>query len=117
MLAPRVTELAPSKTLPRLAAYRQQVQAALQQPVPILALTDNLDAKQQLAQDIAIHDPSFQEDLHDSSTARVRNEIFGVYPLRESDIISARWPVARRNVTGWRCTITPGISPLLPRST
>lgn len=90
VLAPRATLTDTATTLPRLTAYRKQVQAALQQPVPILTLTDGLDANQKTAQEVAIQDPRFQENLRDSSNgAALRNEIFGVYPLRESDIVSA----------------------------
>ena len=85
VIAPRETpDLA---KLPLLAAYFDRVQAALQQPVPILKLDEGLDDNQKQAQDIAVADPQFQGYSHDTNTqAPLRSEIFGVYPLRESDI-------------------------------
>ena len=84
-IAPRATpDLA---QLPLLAAYLQRVQAALSQPVPILTLTDGLDAAQTQAQQLAVNDSRFHDYLRDQKTqAPLRNEIFGVYPLRASDI-------------------------------
>ena len=62
------------------------MQNILQQPLPILLLI-GLDAPRAQAQEIAVPDPRFQGDLWDASThAPLRNEIFGVYPMRESDI-------------------------------
>ncbi|MBZ0302123.1 MAG: hypothetical protein K8J31_20400, partial [Anaerolineae bacterium] len=73
--------------LPLLAAYRQQVQQALQQPVPILTLKEGLNENQQQAQSIAVADLQFQQYTRDKETqAPLRSEIFGVYPLRDSDI-------------------------------
>lgn len=85
VLPPTVPDLA---HLPLLAAHIERVQAALQQPVPILTLETGLDEAQQQAQSIAIRDPRFQQYTRDTQTQRaLRNEIFGVYPLRDSDII------------------------------
>lgn len=72
---------------PLLAAHLEQVRLALQQEVPVLLLTAGLDANQAAAQTIALGDPRFLADVRDpvSGTA-LRNEIFGVYPLRASDI-------------------------------
>jgi hypothetical protein len=72
--------------LPLLAAHFERVEAALKQPVPILLL-ENLDEAQTQAQTIAVNDSRFQAYTHDPDTGEAfRNEIFGVYPLRESDI-------------------------------
>ena len=79
--------LAPHATLdlPALATRAAQVQDALRQDPPILLLS-GLDDVRRLAQDIAVHDPRFQQDLRvPPSNAPLRSEIFGVYPTRESD--------------------------------
>lgn len=90
LLMPRATGVDPGQKLPLLAAHEQQMRLALQQPIPILTLQTGLDDNQRKAQALAIQDPRFQADLHDPATgAPLRNEIFGVYPLRESDLISA----------------------------
>lgn len=74
--------------MPLLAAHLDRVESVLQQPIPILTLDTGLDAAQQQAQSIAIRDPRFQQYTRDAQTQEpLRNEIFGVYPLRESDII------------------------------
>ncbi len=85
LLAPRAT---PDLTqLPLLADHLARVEAVLEQDVPILPLTDGLDAEQQQAQDIAIADSRFQNYSRDPQTKTpFRNEIFGVYPMRASDI-------------------------------
>lgn len=71
--------------LPLLSAHLQRVQANLQQPIPILPLESGLDNKQELAQSIAIRDEKFQRYIRENGQA-LRNEIFGVYPIRPSDI-------------------------------
>jgi hypothetical protein len=68
----------------------QRVTAALAQPVPVVPLDAGLDDNQRIAQEVALADPDFQRDLRDpASGAAFRNEIFGVYPLRASDITTA----------------------------
>lgn len=89
--------LAPgSYELPALQARATQVQAELSQNIPILLLPD-LDQTRLLAEEIAIRDPRFQEDLRSPQGEPLRNEIFGVYPARESDLTEAtmRCAVAR----------------------
>ncbi|MBX3083118.1 MAG: hypothetical protein KF716_15915 [Anaerolineae bacterium] len=73
--------------LPLLSAYLQRVQAVLQQPIPIMTLTEGLDEAQAQAQKLAVNDQRFQGYLRDEQTqAALRNEIFGVYPMRASDV-------------------------------
>lgn len=86
---PRAT-LNPEKySLPALEAQATLVQQVLEKPIPIL-LIRGLDEPRALAQEIAALDPRFQGDLWDPSVGvPLRNEIFGVYPLRESDITEA----------------------------
>lgn len=88
-VVPRATLDPGEYSLPALKAQATLVQAALEQPIPILLMA-GLDAPRALAQDIAVRDVRFQGDLWDPATgAALRNEIFGVYPLRESDITEA----------------------------
>lgn len=66
------------------------VEAALQQPVPILLLEDALSPSQQAAQELALADERFIADSWDMlSGIPLRSEIFGVYPWRESDLTEA----------------------------
>ena len=88
-VVPRATINPQQYPLPALEAQATLVQNILQQPLPILLLI-GLDAPRAQAQEIAVTDPRFQGDLWDASThAPLRNEIFGVYPMRESDITDA----------------------------
>lgn len=51
---------------------------------------ENLDENQKTAQDLAINDPRFRATLRQPNAASAElNEIFGVYPLRESDFNGA----------------------------
>lgn len=66
--------------------YLQKVAQALQQTIPVILRTDSLDEKQKLAQEIAIHDAHFMENVFEKSSKKpMRNEIFGIYPARGSD--------------------------------
>lgn len=87
LLAPRAApDLA---NLPLLAAHLERVETALRGPVPIVRLREGLDDEQNLAQTLAIADPRFRQFSYDPQTRQpMRSEIFGVYPLRESDITS-----------------------------
>ena len=88
-VVPRATINPEQYPLPALQAQATLVQSVLQQPIPI-QLIAGLDAPRAQAQQIAALDPRFQADLWDTSTgAPLRNEIFGVYPMRESDITEA----------------------------
>lgn len=72
---------------PVIKARIEKIRNALKQTPPILAL-DGLDATQTAAQNLAIGDERFQRETRDAKTNEpLLNEIFGVYPLRESDFI------------------------------
>jgi hypothetical protein len=74
--------------LPHLSSYLERVQTALEQPIPILTLDAGLDEAQQQAQQIAVNDSRLQQYTRDRLTgAPLRSEIFGVYPLRDSDVV------------------------------
>lgn len=84
LLAPRSTP--DLNHLPLLAAHLERVDAALNQFRPILRL-EGLDEEQDIAQDIAIGDERVYRLTFDPITREpMRNEVFGVYPLRESDL-------------------------------
>ncbi|MCC6298624.1 MAG: hypothetical protein IT314_04960 [Anaerolineales bacterium] len=88
-VVPRATNNPAQYPLPALQAQATLVQSVLQQPIPI-QLIAGLDAPRAQAQQIAALDPRFQGDLWDASTrAPLRNEIFGVYPMRDSDVTDA----------------------------
>ncbi len=76
--------------LPAVATRAAQVQAALGNNPPVLILTDGVDDAQRAAEDLAVQDARFQKVYRDPTTNEAfRNEIFGVYPTRESDITPA----------------------------
>jgi hypothetical protein len=71
-----------------LQSHMQRVAQALKNNPPVLLL-DGLDAAQKKAQDTAVADPRFQLNMRDSANgAALRNEVFGVYPLLPSDVVS-----------------------------
>ncbi len=70
-----------------IKARIEKIQNALRQTPPILLL-EGLDETQTSAQNLAIKDVRFlRETLDANSKEPLLNEIFGVYPLRESDFI------------------------------
>lgn len=63
-----------------------EIKAALELPKPVLLCSDSLTTPQKTAQAIALNDSAFTKFLFDPySKQPYRNEIFGVYPARESD--------------------------------
>jgi hypothetical protein len=76
--------------IPALAARLAQIEAALEQEPPILLLDGDLDENRQRAQQLATKDARFLQYLYDFNTgAATRNEIFGVEPIRDSDLTTA----------------------------
>jgi hypothetical protein len=72
-----------------LTQYRQSVASALVATPPILQLTEKADAAQTQAQALALADPRFLAGLRDDArNAALRNEIMGVYALRDSDKVT-----------------------------
>lgn len=85
-LAQRTTLAALEDTLPLLATHLADVRLALAQPVPVLPLPA-IDAQQEQAQSLALSDARFVANLYDPQSGQaLRNEIFGIYPVRPSDI-------------------------------
>ncbi len=59
---------------------------AAKQPIPILVLADGLTEEQKIAQELAIRDERFRQYILDDRGRPLRNEIFQIYPARESDL-------------------------------
>ncbi len=79
------------KTLDFLLPKLEAIRAAMLLPNPILLCGDSLGAQQKLAQEIAIKDLAFIKYLRNEKTnAAYRNEIFGVFPARESDLAGTK---------------------------
>jgi hypothetical protein len=83
-LAPRISAVSPT---PAVSARRASIAAALAQAIPIKTLASKLDARQQEAQAIALEDPRVAGFARAQPGNRpLQVEVFGVYPLRESDL-------------------------------
>ncbi len=78
-------------TFPFVQERVNEIKTALTNPVPVLLCKDKLNQEQSLAQLIALNDPGFTSYLKDPvSKLPYRNEIFGVYPARQSDMVSVK---------------------------
>ncbi len=78
-------------TFPFVQDRVNEIKMALQQPRPVLLCKDSLDTNQSLAQLIALNDSAFTQFLTDPfSKLPYRNEIFGVYPARQSDMATVK---------------------------
>jgi hypothetical protein len=86
-----LTSLDSFVTFPFVAERVSDIKKALQQPLPVLLSKDSLDANQKLAQLIAVNDSVFTKFLKDPlSKLPYRNEVFGIYPARQSDMGAVR---------------------------
>jgi hypothetical protein len=80
----------PVSTLPEWQQYQERQAVAAQLPIPVLRLTEGMNEEQLLAQEVALQDARVQRDLRATDGgAPLRNEIFGVYPVRPDDITQA----------------------------
>jgi hypothetical protein len=78
-------------TFPFLEARVVEIKTALKNPRPVLLCKDSLNKEQSLAQLIALNDSAFTQFLIDPfSKQPYRNEIFGVYPARQSDMSTVK---------------------------
>lgn len=76
---------------PFLKDRYNKINEALQMPRPVLLCSDSLNEQQKMAQIIALNDTLFTQFLFDPfSKQPYRNEIFGVYPARQSDMSSVK---------------------------
>jgi hypothetical protein len=74
------------------------IKAALSTPSPILLLSDSIDSKQVFAQQIAIRDTTFTKFIKDGKTNQpYRNEIFNIFPARQSDMGAIKIPYQLQN--------------------
>ena len=100
-LTSRATPADVAAASPLLAQHLARVEAALKANPPVLLLKANMQPEQIEAQRIALADVRFQENLYDATThVPLRNEIFGVYPVRPGDLISTT--ESCRTVQCWR---------------
>lgn len=75
------------RTFPFVNERVEEFIAAMKQPIPVLLCKDSLSANQQLAQTIALKDTGFTKNTREINKGTpFRNEIFGIYPARESDM-------------------------------
>jgi hypothetical protein len=69
----------------------KEINEALKNPRPVLLCKDSLNQDQLLAQIIALNDSVFTQFLFDPvSKLPLRNEIFGIYPARQSDLTAIK---------------------------
>lgn len=77
----------------------KEITLALAQPIPVLLCGDSMNSQQQLAQLIALRNPDFTKHMLDPQTRQpFRNEIFGVYPARQSDLVTVKEPFTLSSV-------------------
>ncbi len=75
------------QTFPFVNERVNAIKQSLQNPLPVMLCQDSLNKDQQLAQLIALSDPAFtQYTRQEGSKLPFRNEVFGVYPARQSDV-------------------------------
>jgi len=71
----------------------KEITLALAQPIPVLLCRDSMNSQQQLAEMIALRNTDFTRHVLDPQTRQpFRNEIFGVYPARQSDLVTVKEP-------------------------
>ncbi len=87
-LAPRTAKTALVAELPLKKLRLAQIAAALKSPEPIIALRDKLDTNQTAAQSLALADDRVKNLARGQpGNQPLLVEVFGVYPLRASDVI------------------------------
>ncbi|OWY24592.1 hypothetical protein C7N43_20165 [Sphingobacteriales bacterium UPWRP_1] len=77
-------EAAPGDSL--IIKRKKLIDGALKQNKPVILLTDNVDEKQIFAQHIALQNNAFAQYMRSQNNEPFLNEIFGVYPARQSDL-------------------------------
>ena len=86
------------RTFPFTEKRVDEIKKSLQLPTPVLLCKDSLNSNQQLAQIIALNEPAFIQYAKDEAGTPYRNEIFGVYPARESDFSEENKPIDIKDV-------------------
>ncbi|QQS29852.1 MAG: hypothetical protein IPM47_02525 [Sphingobacteriales bacterium] len=69
------------------------IEQALQQKIPVLLLSEGISEKQLFAQHLAIRSETFIQHTRSQDNLPYLNEIFGIYPARQSDL-----PDGMRNI-------------------
>lgn len=70
-----------------ISAERDQIRNALQTPIPVIRCRDSLSTLQNKAQQLLFADSILLQTSREQGTNRPqRTEIFGIYPVRESDL-------------------------------
>ncbi len=93
---------------PLLKERVEKIRASLKQNPPVLTLTEDINNEQKTAQELALKDERFlRETLDEKTKEPLFNEIFGIYPLRESDMDGPAAACKNTNATAWRCTTSP----------
>jgi hypothetical protein len=85
-------------TFPFVQERVNKIKESLSMPKPVLLCSDTLTQQQSLAQIIAVNDSAFTQFLYNpSSKLPFRNEVFGIYPARESDMAGIKIAYALPN--------------------
>jgi hypothetical protein len=75
--------------IPSVQNYLELIEKTLKQPIPVIPLQRELTLEEKIVQDIAFSDDTFLKLTKDSTGKAYRNEVFGIYPARESDVLKA----------------------------
>jgi hypothetical protein len=87
------------RTFPFVNTRVDNIKKAITSSTPILLLTDSVNAQRQLAQSIAIKDTAFTKYILDEKTRQpLRNEVFNIFPARQSDMGSVKIAFVLANV-------------------
>ncbi len=81
-----------SPEIPEVEAYIGLIKRALKDEVPIVPLQRTLNAEEEKVQKHCFENPSFLQYARDSVGNAFRNEIFGIYAARESDLLPQNKP-------------------------
>lgn len=84
-------------TYPFINGRINAITETLKKTIPVLLCSDSLNNNQKLAEQVALKDSGFTRFLFDPATKKpFRNEIFGVYPARQSDMnnVNGRYNLA-----------------------
>ena len=79
------------KTFDFVSSHVDEIKTAMQNENPVLLCRDSLSAAQKAAEQIALKDATFMQNVRDAKTQLpYRNEIFNVVPARESDLAGTK---------------------------
>lgn len=79
------------RTFPFMEQRVNEIKKIMASATPVLLCPDSLNSNQQLAQQIALKDSAFTQFFFDAYQKKAyRNEVFGIYPARESDLAGVK---------------------------